>query len=174
MYRQLTDADPSEILPDTDLDRRSGFWLDAGAGSNRFQYTAAVGQSDDSLRWGDGSSAPGSATPYDAAGDVSALTKRDVLYRWLTARADSGGQMRLYTGEWSDGTYADSAGVYGEPIPVALLSVRTDAPPDEPDVTYTFEFAKVSTVPDIDAAVEDFTEGAADAVDAVGDMIEEY
>jgi len=174
LYRQVADRDPSDILPDDLTDRRAGFYVDAGAGMNKVTLSASVGRSDDDLRWGDGSSTGDSATAYDAEGAVSKFTKRAVLFRWLTARADSGGQMRLYTGEWSDGTHADSAGVYGEPIPVALQSVRAPAPADEPDISYTIELVKVSTVADIDEAVDDFTEAATEAVETVGDAIEDY
>ncbi|OYR53600.1 hypothetical protein DJ73_07260 [Halorubrum sp. Ea1] len=176
LYAQASNLDPTDILPDADLDRRAGFHLDAGAGRNQFNYTATVGRGDDDLRWGDGSSSAGEATAYDAAGDVPPETKRDVLYRWLSeARTDSGGQLLLYTGEWSDGTYAAEAGVYNEPVPVALLSVRTEKPIDEPSVvSYTFEFEKTTLVPDVDEAIDDFTEAASDAVDQLGDTLSDY
>jgi hypothetical protein len=177
LYAQASDLDPNDILPDVDRDRRAGFHLDAGAGRDQFNYTATVGTGDDNLRWGDGSSAAGEANVYDAEGDVSAKTKRDVLYRWLAeARTDSGGQLLLYTGEWSDGTYATEAGVYGEPVSVALLSVRTEAPLDEPSaVSYTFEFEKTTIVPEgVDELVDDFTDIAETAIDQLGDRLRDY
>ena len=176
LYSQASDLDPTDILPDAGLDRRAGFHLDAGAGRDQFNYTATVGRGDGDLRWGDGSSSAGTANAYDAAGDVPPETKRDVLYRWLAeARTDSGGQLRLYTGEWSDGTYAAEAGVFGEPVPVALLSVRTEKPTDEPSVvSYTFEFEKTTVVPDADELVDDFSQAARDAVNALGDEVPDY
>ena len=177
LYAQASDLDPNDILPDISRHRRAGFHLDAGAGRDQFNYTATVGTGDDDLRWGDGSSTAGEASAYNAEGDVSAKTKRDVLYRWLAeARTDSGGQLLLYTGEWSDGTYAAEAGVYGEPVPVALLSVRTEAPLDEPSaVSYTFEFEKTTIVPEgVDELVEDFTEIAETAIDQLGDRLRDY
>jgi len=99
-----------------------------------------------------------------------------VLFRWLAeARTDSGGQLLLYTGEWSDGTYASEAGVYNEPIPVALLSVRTESSTDDPSVvSYTFEMEKTTIVPDVDELIDDFTDAAATAVDQLGDVINDY
>lgn len=176
LYSQASDIDPTDILPDADLDRRAGYHLDAGAGVNQFNYTAEVGTGDEDLRWGDGSGDAGEVTAYDAAGDVPPTAKRDILYRWLSeARTDSGGQLLLYTGEWSDGTYAAEAGVFGEPVPVALLSVRTESPVDEPStVRYIFEFEKTTEVPDVDGAIADFTEAAKSAVDELGDEVPDY
>ena len=177
LYQQASDVDPTDILPDTEIPRRAGFFLDAGGGRSTFQYTANVGVGDDDLQWGDGSSAADNATAYDASGDVDPVAKRDVLFRWLAeARSDSSGRVRLYTGAWSDGTYADSAGVYGEPLPVALLSARAEKQPDDPTVvTYNFEFERVAEVPDaVDAFVDDFTAAAGDAVDQLGDLVPEY
>ena len=177
LYAQASDLDPTDILPDAGLDRRAGFHLDAGAGRNQFPFTATVGRGDEDLRWGDGSSSAGSANKYDAEGDVDPIAKRDVLYRWLArARTDSGGQLRLFTGEWSDGTYASTAGVYGEPKTVALLSVRSDKPTDEPSaVTYTFEMEQTTPVPDgVDEAISDFTTAAEEAVAQLGDAVTDY
>ena len=174
LYSQASDFDPTDTLPDADLERRAGFHLDAGAGKNVFQYSADVGVGDEDLPWGDGSGGDNTVSEYDASGDVPPLAKRDVLLRWLSqARSDSGGQMLLHTGEWCDGTYASEAGVFGEPVPVALRSVRTEKASDEPSaVTYTFEFERTSLVPDaVDAAVEDLSDAAASAVTAVGDII---
>ncbi|KDS91603.1 hypothetical protein FK85_00320 [Halorubrum saccharovorum] len=176
LYSQASNIDPTDILPDADLDRRAGFHLDAGAGKSAFNYTGRVGAGDEDLRWGDGSSDPGDTTAYDAAGEVPPEAKRDVLYRWLAeARTDSGGQLLLYTGEWSDGTYADEPGVFGEPVPVALLSVRSEKSTDDPAVmSYTFEMEKTTEVPDVDELVDDFTEAAGDAVDQLGDALDNY
>lgn len=177
LYAQASDLAPDDILPDAGLDRRAGFHLDAGAGRNQFNFTAKVGTGDDDLRWGDGSSSAGSSNEYDAEGETNPKTKRDVLYRWLAeARTDSGGQLRLYFGEWSDGTYADTAGVYGEPKTVALLSVRSDAPKDDSSVvTYTFEMEQTTPVPDgVDEAIDDFTDAASEAVSQLGDEVPDY
>ncbi len=176
LYQQASDIDPTDILPDTEIPRRAGFFLDAGGGRSTFQYTANVGVGDGDLQWGDGSSADGEANQYDATGDVDPVEKRDVLFRWLAeVRSDSSGKVRLYTGAWSDGTYADSAGVYGEPLPVALLSVRAEKEPDDSTVVkYTFEFERVAEVPDIDELTEDLSDAADAAVDQLGDILEDY
>lgn len=177
LYAQASDVDPTDILPDADFARRAGFFLDAGAGRNAFTLTAEVGVGDGDLLWGDGSSSADEANAYDAEGDVSPVTKRDVLLQWLAeGRSDSGGQLRLHIGEWCDATYADEAGVFGEPIPVALLNVRAERAPDDASVvTYTFEFERVAVVPDaVDALTEDLTDAAQEAVDTVGDEIPDW
>ena len=173
LYAQATDIDPTDILPDADPPRRAGYFADAGAGRNQFTISADVGVGDEGLQWGDGSSADGEANQYDATGDVNPAAKRDVLFRWLSeARMDSGGQALLYTGEWSDGTYADTPGVFGEPKPVALISLNAEKPKDDPAVVpYTFEFEEVAPVPNIDELTEDFTEAAEQAVAELGDLI---
>jgi len=176
LYAQATDVDPTDILPDANPPRRAGYFVDAGGGRNQFTISATVGVGDEDLQWGDGSSADGEANQYDAAGDVNPATKRDVLLRWLAeARSDSGRQLQLYTGEWSDGTYAETAGVFGKPKPVALLSVRAEKPKDDPAVVpYTFEFEEVAPVPDIDELTEDFTAAAEEAVGTLGDIVPDY
>jgi hypothetical protein len=174
LYAQASDIAPNDILPDSALTRRAGYYLDAGAGANRFPFTARVGRGDEDLRWGDGSSASGSANKYDAEGEVAPSTKRDVLTRWLAkARTDSGGQMRLYFGEWSDGTHASTPGVYGEPKTVVLISLRTDVPTDEPStVQYTFEMEETTPVPDgVNETIDDFSDAASNAVDELGDIV---
>ncbi|RLM81286.1 hypothetical protein DVK05_09830 [Halorubrum sp. Atlit-8R] len=177
LYQQASDLDPTDILPDTEIPRRAGFFLDAGGGRSTFQYTANVGVGDDDLQWGDESSAAGEANQYDATGDVDPVVKRDVLFRWLAeVRSDSSGKARLYTGAWTDGTYADSPGVYGEPLPVALLSARAEKQPDDSSVvSYTFEFERVARVPGaVDEVTEDFSEAADDAVNQLGDLVPDF
>ena len=177
LYQQSSELDPTGILPETDIDRRAGFFLDAGGGRDAFTLTAAVGVGDDDLRWGDGSSAADETNEYDAAGETSPVAKRDVLFQWLKeGRSDSGGQLKLHIGEWTDGSYSSNAGVYGEPIPVALLNVRAERQPDDASVvTYTFEFERVAVVPDaVDAFVDDFSDAAGKAVDGLGDLVPEW
>ena len=177
LYEQATDIDPTEILPEIDNERRAGFHLDAGGGRSVVTIQADVGAGDDGLRWGDGSSAAEDATPYDAAGDVHPHSKRDVLLRYLSqARTDSGAQADLHIGEWTDGSFSESAGVYGEPIPVAIGEVRAESPKDEPStVSYTIECIRTQPVPDaVDEAVDDLSAAAQDAVDAVGELVPDY
>mgnify|MGYP006282147833 FL=1 len=173
LYSQATDLDPTDILPDADPPRRAGYFVDAGAGRNQFTISATVGVGDEDLQWGDGSSAAGEANQYDATGEVNPAAKRDVIFRWLAeARSDSGGQVQLYTGEWSTGEYADTAGVFNQPKPVALLSVRAEKPKDDPAVVpYTFEFEEVAPVPNIDELTEGFTDAAEQAVAELGGLI---
>ncbi|CAL92486.1 hypothetical protein BJ1_gp64 [Halorubrum virus BJ1] len=176
LYAQATDLDPTDILPDADPPRRAGYFVDAGGGRNQFTISATVGVGDDDLQWGDGSSAEGEVNLYDATGEAPPDAKRDVLFRWLAeARSDSGGQVQLYTGEWSDGTYADAAGAFGQPKPVAIISARAEKSKDDSSVvTYTFELEEVAPVPDADELTEDFTEAAEDAVNELGDTLSDY
>lgn len=176
LYAQASDIDPTDILPDANPPRRAGYFVDAGGGRNQFTISATVGVGDGDLQWGDGSSAAGEANQYDATGDVDPVTKRDVLFRWLAeARSDSGGQVQLYTGEWSDGTYADTAGVFNRPKPVALLSARAEKPKDDSAVVpYTFEFEEVAPVPDVDEVTEDLTEAADELATELSDVIDDY
>jgi hypothetical protein len=176
LYAQASDIDPTDILPDANPPRRAGYFVDAGGGRNQFTISATVGVGDEDLQWGDDSSAAGKANQYDATGDVNPAAKRDVLFRWLAeARSDSGSQVQLYTGEWSDGTYAETAGVFGQPKPVALLSVRAEKPKDDSAVVpYTFEFEEVAPVPDVDELTEDLTEAAEQAVAELGDAVPDY
>lgn len=177
LYSQASDIDPTDILPDADTPRRAGYHVDAGAGVSSFTITATVGTGDGDLPWGDGSSDVGDANAYDAAGDVAPKTKRDILFRWLAeGRSDSGGQMQLHTGEWTDGSYSDQAGVYGEPVPVALLNVRAEKKPDDSSVvTYTLEFERTAKIPDVvDSFVDDSTTAAENAVDELGDTIPDW
>lgn len=176
LYAQATGLDPTDILPDADPPRRAGYFVDAGGGRNQFTISATVGKGDEDLQWGDGSSTAGDANKYDATGDVDPVAKRDVLFRWLAeARSDSGGQVKLYTGEWSDGTYADTPGVFRRPKPVALISIRAEKAKDDAAVVpYTFEFEEVAPVPDADELVDDFTQAAEDAVNELGDTLSDY
>ena len=177
LYAQSTDLDPTDILPDFENERRASFFLDAGGGQSAITIQADVGKGDKDLRWGDESSAAGEATAYDAEGDVHPHSKRDVLLRYLSqARTDSGAQAAIHIGEWTDGSFSESAGVYGEPIPVAIGEVRAESPKDEPStVSYTIECIRTQPVPDaVDEAVDDLSEAAQKAVDAVGDLIPDF
>lgn len=176
LYEQSTELDPTGILPEIENERRAGYHVDAGGGRSLWTLQAKAGTGDEELQWGDGSSVGGEANQYDATGDVPARTKRDIFFRYLSqARTDSGGQAFLYTSEWTDGTYAGSAGVYGEPIPVAVLSARAESPKDEPGVsTYSLELVRTRVVPDVDELTEDLSEAAETAADELGDLIPDY
>ncbi|MFT8175926.1 hypothetical protein, partial [Salmonella enterica] len=79
------------------------------------QSITAKGAQDDT--WGDGSTDPNDpadVSKYDATGsDPQAM--KEVLEWYITQpRHGSTGNARLYVGEWSDGTYASTAGAFGE------------------------------------------------------------
>jgi hypothetical protein len=122
--------------------RRTGFTIDAGLGEETITLTFETGLED--VTWGDGSgggTGPSNVTTTDASGaDVKPLVRKQILEYWLRrTRTDSFGQARLHWGEWTDGTVGGaSAGVFNQPIPVAIQSYNNDAPnPEETQASMT-------------------------------------
>lgn len=114
--------------------RRRGFWIDGGAGTITHTYNFETGLED--VTWGDGTGGTGDAnvTETDASGaGVHPLSRKQILDYWVQrTRTDSGAQARLHWGEWTNTDFGD-AGVYGQPMPVAILSLTTNSPEvDEP------------------------------------------
>lgn len=119
-----------------DADRRTGFWIDGGAGDWQevVQFKAGVG--DEDVQWGDdsGTRDQSGVTTTDASGsDVAGISRKNVFDYWMSkSKTDSSGKGKLHFGEWTDGSIAHisgvSAGAYGEPMPVAVRewSVGTD------------------------------------------------
>ena len=169
LYDQVSDIDPTDILPDSDsLDRRAGYHVDAGAGTDQWTISFTAGL-DPEQRWGDGSTDPddpGDIAITDAQGSRP-VVKRDVLAGWLAQNlADSRGQMRLHIAEHTDGSYSDEAGLFGEAVPVVLSSVRVEVS-TETTLDGTLELTRTTTVPDLAGSAED-------VVDAVGDIISDF
>ena len=166
LYDQLSERDPTDLIPDrADLDRRAGYYVDGGAGRDSWTLSFEAGL-DEADRWGDGSSDvsdPTDVTRTDAQGSRPSA-KRDVLLQWIAQnRVDSSGQARLYVSEWADGTHADEPGAFGEPIPVAILSASAEVS-TETTLEGTLEVVRVSVFPDLTGAAEDL-------VDELGDLI---
>lgn len=111
--------------------RRRGFWIDGGAGTITHTYSFETGKEDGNISWGDGSGGTGddNVTETDASGDgVHPLSRKQILDYWVQrTRTDSGAQARLHWGEWTNDRYGDP-GVYGQPMPVAILSLTTNSP----------------------------------------------
>ena len=168
-------------------ERRQGYNVDAGGGTWGGSLTFTTGY--EGATWGDESGGTGEAnvTRTDASSDgVSPLTRLQVLQFWLAnTLSDSRGQARLHIGQWTDGSYPDvvdgsevavDAGVYGRPIPVAILTCEPRSPQDEPsNITATLQYRRTQI---IDGAIEDVadwvTDVAGDAADFFTDAAEDF
>lgn len=111
-----------------DADRRTGFWLDGGAGDWQETFNFQVGVGGEDIQWGDssGSRDQSGVTKTDASGtEVEGISRKNVLDYWLAkSKSDSGGDTRIHFGEWTDGTITHISGVssaaFGQPMPVAV------------------------------------------------------
>ncbi|MFW5903515.1 MAG: hypothetical protein ACOCS7_02125 [Halolamina sp.] len=158
----------NDVLPedvtDEDLERRKGYHVDGGAGIWTRTITATGTQGD---TWGDGSTGaddPSDVSKYDATGcDPQAM--KDVLEWFLSQpRHGSTGNARLYIGEWSDGTYADSAGAFEKPWRCAITNGTVSRDPDDPSaVSVSLELAWTATYPG----------AVGDTIDNIGDWLED-
>lgn len=109
--------------------RRTGFWLDGGAGDWEMTLSFVAGTEETSVNWGDGTSGR-----RDASGaGVDPLTKMQVLEWWVAnTRSDSFGYSRIHVGEWTDGSYPESgSGKFGMPMPIAVQETDFRKPPDD-------------------------------------------
>jgi hypothetical protein len=125
----------------------AGFNLDFGQGLQTFTLSFSLIEANtEPTDWGDGS---GSA-PLDAASD-GRQTQLQTLGWWARkTRTGSQNTAKLYWGDFSDGTYAASAGVFNGPINVRIVSVTLPYQKDEPSrSTPEIELARTSTAPDI-------------------------
>lgn len=144
-----------------EANNRRGYHVDGGAGVVQITLTATGGDRD--VRWGDGSSDPNDpndVTKYDAAG-CGPQAQMDVL-DWVSSQAktDSANAARLYTGQFSDGTYAGTPGAFGKPRAIAIRELATSNAPDDPNAfTITFEGIWTALFP---TAALDEVQGAID------------
>jgi len=125
----------SDELAETDFEERRGYHVDGGAGTYAQSLTAKAGDRD--VQWGDGSTDPNDPndiTKYDATG-ADPIAQKQIL-EWYISQSgtDSRGQCRLYTGEWTDGTHAQSAGAFGKPLVLAITESNIGLDPDDPSV----------------------------------------
>jgi len=166
----------ADFVPGINSDNSSGYLVDVGLGEERFEYLVRLTPEDDGP-WGvvDANKQP---IPGGTAGGnkVSAhsadpLTRAEVLSEWvrgtLIDSVSNSGTASLYKGNWTDGTFADSAGLFGGPLPVAPESVEIRRDPEEPSrVELTIEMLRFenfgvldggSRLPDLGS--EDIAEG---------------
>lgn len=121
-----------------DATRRTGYWLDGGAGD--WQETFAFESGNEDIQWGDGSGGTGQSnvTTEDASGaGVAGISRKNIFDWWLAkSKSDSGGDTVLHFGEWTDGNIAHvsgvSAGAFGEPMPVAVREWSAGTDLDQP------------------------------------------
>ncbi|RQG93725.1 hypothetical protein [Natrarchaeobius oligotrophus] len=161
------DLVPEDAL-DHDFNRREGYHIDGGAGTDQITVSATRG-AEETTQWGDGSASGYESNQYDAArGDLDAQV--DVLRHWLNeTRSDSQGQTRLHIREHTDGSYSDEPGVFGDPIPVAILE-HTISKESHAEIEVTLEMVRTATVPNM----EDALDGVQDAIDDVIEAVADY
>jgi len=123
-----------------DATRRTGWWVDGGAGNWTPTLNVSTGLED--VQWGDGSggTGPENVTELDASGeDVTAISRLHVLqYTLAKTKSDSTGSTSLHYGEWTNGDVPHidpfDPGAFGEPMPVAVRDTDLSAPdPDSGD-----------------------------------------
>lgn len=142
-----------DILED-DAGGQEGWSLDVGQGQDQIQLQFEAGHDPDPhdgipLQWGDGSSG---IDRWDATG-AHPQTMMQVFRWWCRhARADSfRSQALLHWGEWTDGSIDGVEGIFGEPIPVKINSVRLERGTDAPSSftpTVEMERTKAGIDPD--------------------------
>lgn len=161
-----------------DASRRTGYWLDGGAGTWGVSVSFQTGLED--VQWGDGSggTGPSNVTATDASGaEVKPLSRLQVLQNWLArSKSDSGGDTRLHIGEWTDGTVGGvSAGAFGEPMYVAVQDTNFSMPEPNDQGPSSFDgsinFAHVSRWGGYDAPdwFDDAVGAVVDAASAIPD-----
>ena len=154
------DLIPDDLL-ESDPGRRKGYHLDCGAGSRQLTLEFGYAVEEDG-QWGDGSggTGPENVTIHDATG-AHPQSAKDVFANYMAqGRSDSGGQTCLHIGEWTDGSFSDEEGVFGEPLTVAVNSARAERSGTDPSAfSGTLEMTVTETYPDITGLIEDFEEG---------------
>lgn len=124
-----------------------GVSIDGGQGEHVFELEAEI-IPEGLSNWGDGS---GNAK-FDAPASSDSLFKReDVLHFFArTAQTDSLTPGRLYWSEWTDGTYAASAGAHNQPANVLVRQLETTIARDDSALTVTLVLARTETFPNWD------------------------
>ncbi|GGK74512.1 hypothetical protein [Haloarcula sebkhae] len=162
---EIADKTVPGELADENTESRRGYFVDGGAGQYVEQIAGKAGDRD--LQWGDGSTDPtdpNDISKYDATGCDTLAQKQIFEYVISQSKTGSLGQARLYWGQWSDGTYADSAGAFGRPLTVAIIETNVTDDPDDPnaiDVSITAEWAAVlpeAVVDEAESVAKDINE----------------
>lgn len=175
--KEIFDQIVSDEAIDIKDQPRAGYTIDGGAGEEVITVTVETGLED--VTWGDGSggTGPSNVTKTDASGaDVKPVVRKQVLEYWIRrTRTDSFGQARLHWGEWTDGTVGGvSAGIYEQPIPVAITGYNTESPDPEQtqaSMKATITMARVALFP-TDSIPDWVVDGAAkiqNIIDGVND-----
>lgn len=162
--REISEINPFDVSLDSVGERRTGFWVDGGAGE--WQHTLSFQTGLEDVQWGDGSD----DDQKDASGEgVHPLRRKDVIEYWLAnTRSDSGGQVRLHWSGWTSGDIPHvsgvSAGAYNRPMFVAIREANIDAPDPNEDVNSIEGTLTVNRVAPIPDAVPTDLEDAVDIV----------
>lgn len=156
----------SEIVNQTELvsedvssakDRRTGYWIDGGAGS--WSETIAFETGQDDVTWGDGSGGDGPAnvTERDASGaDVNAISRYNIFEHWMARSiTDSRNPGWLFFGEWttSDNSLPITTpeGAFNQEMPVAVTQHNLDTSVDEPgNLRGTVTLQHIKPFPDLE------------------------
>jgi len=144
-----------------DNDRRSGYWVDGGAGTKDVSIAFETGNENKNITWGDGSggTGPSNTNPFDASGKgIDKITRMNVLEFWLSnTLTDARNPGLLYYGENTDGKFEGTPGDFSAPMPVAVTdhSFSTDTQ-DSSTVKGSISMTKVEpfTGDGLDAVVD--------------------
>lgn len=167
------DVSDFSVADDGIDDRRAGYWIDGGGGKETRTLTFKTGM--ENVQWGDGSggTGPSNVTETDASGaDVNPVSRKQVFEEWVRrTRTDSlGAQARLHWGEFTDGSFG-SPGVYGAPVPVAIVSHNLESPDIDTEtgsITGSVELARIATFPGL---IDDLPDWIPDAFNTVQKQI---
>jgi hypothetical protein len=184
--REVTQKlDIDDIIQDTrSVDgRRTGYWIDGGAGT--WQETIEFETGLEAVRWGDGVSptGPDNVTPSDASGaDVKKRSRADIFTYWIGRTiTDSANPGLLYAGEWTDGRFEGTAGAFGRPMYVAVNDHNISTDVDRPaGLRGTVTVSRIDLFPDVMDGVasvpgwlqggfDDFLTGIGDALGIIPD-----
>jgi len=151
-----------DFIPQINSANAAGYIIDVGLGRETFEYQVTLSVSD-SPPWGvvDDNFDPvfgGGSGKKTSAHDGDPFTRAEVLSQWvrgtLADSSENSGAAKLYKGNWTDGTFADSPGIFGEPIPVAPSTVETRRSPDDPsEVVLVVELIRTEKFPDVSGTV---------------------
>lgn len=148
----------ADFLPQVQSANSAGYVVDVGLGRETFEYQVTLDTSS-SPPWGvvDDDFNPvigGGVGKKTSAHNDDPFTRAEVLSQWVRGTpadsTDTTGVAKLYKGNWTDGTFAKTAGVFNEPIPVAPSSVEIRRTPDDPsEVTVVIELIRTEKFPDL-------------------------